>query len=139
MWQKSLRSSDPPAGVEAKVVYVVVMGLTGAGKSTFISVATDRDDIPIDEDGDLDPVTQDVQDYVLQMRQDGVYYEVHLIDTRGFNDGPECDAEVLSGVGKYINMTYKLEQTLAGVLYLHDITKARWAESGNETFACWRR
>jgi hypothetical protein len=90
------------------------MGLTGAGKSTFISVATDREDIPIGDDGDLDPVTQDVQDYVLQMRQNGVYYEVHLIDTRG---------------GK-----------LSRAFYISTTSpRPGWVESGNETFACWRR
>ena len=32
-------------------VYILVMGLTGAGKSTFVSVGTERSDIGIGEDG----------------------------------------------------------------------------------------
>jgi hypothetical protein len=40
--------------VEIRPVYILVMGLTGAGKSTFISVVTGREDIPIGTDAELD-------------------------------------------------------------------------------------
>ena len=52
--QKTLRSLGPPTGVEAQLVYNLVMAHTGDGKSTFISVATGIDDIPIGEDGEMD-------------------------------------------------------------------------------------
>ena len=35
------------------------------------------------------------------------------------------DAEVLSKIADYLNTNYKLKERLAGVLYLHDITKAK--------------
>ena len=35
------------------------------------------------------------------------------------------DAEVLSKVADYVNTNYKLKERLAGVLYLHDITKGK--------------
>lgn len=128
--QKTLRSLGPPTGVEAQVVYILVMGLTGAGKSTFISVATGIDDIPNGEDGEMDGVTQDVQDYIFHHQHDGVRYEIHLIDTAGFDDGTIVDSEVLSRVANYVNMTYLLKRTLAGVLYLHDITKGKMGGVG---------
>ena len=49
-----MRSAIPATTVEIRIVYILVMGLTGAGKSTFVSVATENEDIPIGEDGELD-------------------------------------------------------------------------------------
>ena len=46
----TMRSAVP----EIRVVYILVMGLTGAGKSTFVSVVTKNEDIPIGKDGELD-------------------------------------------------------------------------------------
>lgn len=72
----------------------------------------------------LPPVTQEVQDYILYYQHNGVLYEIHLIDSPGFDDGTLVDAEVLSRIATYVNTNYKLKQRLAGVLYLHDITKS---------------
>ncbi len=48
------RSAVPAATVEIRIVYILVMGLTGAGKSTFVSVVTGNEDILIGKDGQLD-------------------------------------------------------------------------------------
>ena len=70
-------------------------------------------------------VTQEVQDYILCYQHKGVLYEIHLIDSPGFDDGAVTDVEVLKHIADYVNTTYRLKQNLAGVLYLHDITKAK--------------
>ena len=49
--QKTTRSSDPSDDVEVRVVYILVMGLTGAGKSTFISVVTGNNKIAVGDAG----------------------------------------------------------------------------------------
>ncbi|KAL8727074.1 MAG: hypothetical protein Q9181_005833 [Wetmoreana brouardii] len=129
MSQKSLR---PPQTVQNQVqqIYILVMGLTGAGKSTFISVVTGDDTIPIGEPGELDSVTDRVADYIVNIRQAGITYEVHLIDSPGFDDGTATDAKVLRRIADFINTHYLLGKTLAGVLYLHDITKAKMGGAG---------
>ena len=66
-----------------------------------------------------------VQDYILYYRHEGVLYEIHLIDTPGFDDGVLTDANVLQRIADYVNTTYRLKRKLAGVLYLHDITKTK--------------
>ena len=50
--RKTLRPSNEAENV--KEVYILVMGLTGAGKSTFISIVTGDDSIPIGKDDELD-------------------------------------------------------------------------------------
>lgn len=47
-----------PPGFKKKTLSILVMGLTGAGKSTFISVITGNENIPIGVAGDLDGGTQ---------------------------------------------------------------------------------
>ena len=71
-----------------------------------------------------------MRDYILQYKHHGVEYDVHLIDSPGFDDGTANDAEVLSRIATYVNMIYKLKHTIAGVLYLHDITKAKMGGVG---------
>ena len=70
-------------------------------------------------------VTEEVQDYILYYRYEGVLYEIHLVDTPGFDDGHVTDAPVLSRIAAYVNTIFKLKKKLARVLYLHDITKAK--------------
>jgi hypothetical protein len=67
---------------------------------------------------------------VLDYRQGHITYEIHLIDSPGFDDGSYNDTEILSRIAAYVNTTYKLEQTLAGVIYLHDITKQKMGGIG---------
>ncbi|KAL8720541.1 MAG: hypothetical protein Q9225_002611 [Loekoesia sp. 1 TL-2023] len=129
MSEWSLR--PPQAGqTPVREIYILVMGLTGAGKSTFISVVTEDDTIPIGEPGNLDSVTESVQDYVVNIRQGQIVYQVHLIDSPGFDDGSAADVVVLKGIANFVNTHYALGKTLAGVLYLHDITKAKMGGVG---------
>ena len=50
--QKSLRSYTPSS--KPQKLYIFVMGLTGAGKSTFISTVTEDDTIPIGTAADVE-------------------------------------------------------------------------------------
>ena len=52
--QKTMRSDVPSDTVEVRPVYILVMGLTGAGKSTFISVITGNDKIPVGDAGTME-------------------------------------------------------------------------------------
>ena len=58
-------------------------------------------------------------------KYEGKIYEIHLIDSPGFDDGAIIDAEVLARIADYVNTNYLLKRRLAGVLYLHDITKGK--------------
>ena len=68
-----------------------------------------------------------VEDYIFDYREphSNKHYEVHLIDSPGFDDGSMSDSVVLSRIAAFVNTTYKLKHTLAGVVYLHDITKQK--------------
>ncbi|KAL8710285.1 MAG: hypothetical protein Q9220_005055 [cf. Caloplaca sp. 1 TL-2023] len=118
-----MRTRTP--GFTPEKLFILVMGLTGAGKSTFISILTGNNDIPIGMAAQMSGVTQAVQDYILPYQHKGTPYEIHLIDSPGFDDGSLEDAQVLSSIADFVNTTYKLKERLAGLLYLHDITKTK--------------
>lgn len=50
--QKTMPSAAPAK--KPRSVYILVMGLTGAGKSTFISVITGNKDIPVGKAAEMD-------------------------------------------------------------------------------------
>ena len=81
---------------------------------------------------DSSSVTQEVQDYVLFYQHKGVLYRIHLIDSPGFDDGNVQDSENLNKIATFINVNYRLKKRLAGVLYLHDITKGKMGDVGTK-------
>ena len=132
-----LRSARP----KKQTLYILVIGLTGAGKSTFISVATGNEDIPIGPASELDGGTHSIPTrfcfdaYTPSSNTRGSRlhpvlptqsrplrnpsYRLTWIRRRNFH------AQVLSRIAAYVNTHYELKKRLAGVLCLHDITKAR--------------
>jgi len=96
---------------------IVVVGVTGAGKTTFSSVASDRTDLGIG-DG-LDPFTQDPQDvrFIIDDRP------VILIDTPGFDDKDRTDLQILEDIGKWLSSQGFTQRTLDGLILLHPITQ----------------
>jgi hypothetical protein len=75
--------------------------------------------------------TKEVQEYILMMNDEsGVQHEVHLIDTPGFDDDFDSDADILHKVAAWINAIFHGKEKISGVLYLHDITLGRIRGSG---------
>lgn len=81
---------------------------------------------------DIAVVTDQVQDYIVNipLPRSNIIYEVHLIDSPGFDDGTHTDCIILNRIANFINTHYKLGKILAGVLYLHDITKTKMGGVG---------
>ena len=51
---KTMRLNDPVDNLEIRSVYILITGLTGAGKSTFISVVTGDDTLAVGDAGTMD-------------------------------------------------------------------------------------
>ncbi|TVY85414.1 hypothetical protein LSUE1_G000043 [Lachnellula suecica] len=96
-------------------LFVSVMGLTGSGKSSFISQLT-KESIAIGHN--LQSCTKVPAIYTIKC----FGKVVHLIDTPGFDDSNRPDFEVLTELTTWLNIAYNLEVRLSGVIYLHRIT-----------------
>ncbi|KAL7948668.1 P-loop containing nucleoside triphosphate hydrolase protein [Trichoderma barbatum] len=100
-------------------VVIAVMGGTGVGKSTFISLLT----------GENVGIGHDLQSCTTKV---GVYnfnyngrHTVYLLDTPGFDDTNRPDSEILQEIAFYLAAMYAQKVQLAGLIYLHRITDTR--------------
>jgi hypothetical protein len=132
-------------------IIIAVMGVTGAGKSTFISLLSDAE---IQIGHGLQSCEFTVRDVGLpHQRTDlakgtsavGVYYfmlhgvRVWLIDTPGFDDTNRSDAEVLKDVAFWLAAAYTRETQLAGIIYLHRITEVRMLGSAKRNLRMFKQ
>jgi len=94
-------------------IVIAVMGVTGAGKSTFIQELTD-DELEIGDK--LHSCTVEVNPH--RCNQPG-YENVWLIDTPGFDDTERTDADILHEIGEYLVQASADKIFLTGIIYLH--------------------
>jgi hypothetical protein len=73
-------------------------------------------------------VTNDVEEYILYHHG----FEVHLIDSPGFDDDSMTDHEVLGRISNWINTVYSQGWNIGGILYLYDVTRVRIGASGEQ-------
>ncbi|KAK5996393.1 hypothetical protein PT974_01727 [Cladobotryum mycophilum] len=98
---------------------IAVIGVTGAGKTTFISKATGRNDLEIGHG--LDSCTREVQ--AVPFMLDGKM--VTLIDTPGFDDSDLSDTAILQLVAEYMVKMYHQNRLLSGLVLLQPIDQTR--------------
>ncbi|KAI0905334.1 P-loop containing nucleoside triphosphate hydrolase protein [Ustulina deusta] len=98
---------------------IAVMGMTGSGKTTFISKVTGREDLNIGHS--LTSCTRDIE--VIETKIDGRV--VRFVDTPGFSDTTLSDSEVLQLIADYLAAAYRNEMKLSGIIYLHPISDTR--------------
>ena len=102
----------------AQDILVAVVGVTGSGKSSFISLLSDEEIM----------IGHGQQSCTMHV---GMYYfmlggrRIWLIDTPGFDDTNRPDSEVLKDISFYLTKAYTTEVRLAGIIYLHRITDVR--------------
>ncbi|KAF5359186.1 hypothetical protein D9756_003430 [Leucocoprinus leucothites] len=104
---------------------IAVMGPTGAGKSKLIKVVTGSDDVRVGNG--LSSCTQGSQ--VVQCRHPTRNFDVHFVDTPGFDDTSRSDIEILQGIADWLEKTYQKGIQVSGILYLHRITDNRMPNS----------
>ncbi|KAI1349338.1 hypothetical protein F5Y01DRAFT_327531 [Xylaria sp. FL0043] len=112
--------------------FILVMGMTGSGKSTFVARATGR---RVRIGHDLFSCTQSISifDFVDEQSR-----RVYLIDTPGFDDTSRSDAETLDRLGSYLSASYGAGIRIDGVIFLQRITDVRMAGSGVRNLAMLR-
>jgi len=111
-----------PAANEEDLLAVLLLGLTGSGKSTFISLLAEEN---IDIGHGLTSDTAEIRCYnsfVLDQK-------VILIDTPGFDDTNKSDFDILSDISVFLGTLYRSPMRLVGIIYLQRITDIRMSGS----------
>ncbi|KAK0742638.1 P-loop containing nucleoside triphosphate hydrolase protein [Schizothecium vesticola] len=108
---------------------IAIMGLTGVGKSTFISHFSPATAVI---GNDLESCTTSISFHPTTI--DGVARRVVLIDTPGFNDTTRTDTSILSEIAGWLAEDVKL----AGIVYLHRIQDNRVSGSAAKNIDLFR-
>ncbi|KAG6373445.1 P-loop containing nucleoside triphosphate hydrolase protein [Boletus reticuloceps] len=126
--ERKLPHSPIVAPPVRETIYIVVMGSTGSGKTTFINLASGSN---LREGSSLESCTDEVQTstpFHVGRQQ------VVLIDTPGFDDTNLTDTDVLKLIAAYLVTTNKQGARLAGVIYMHRISDLRVGGSARRDF-----
>ncbi|KAF8457751.1 P-loop containing nucleoside triphosphate hydrolase protein [Terfezia claveryi] len=108
------------ASLSADDIFIAVMGLTGSGKSTFVSMATNT--TPPPQIAQLESCTLGVTVASFHHKYGKT---VHLIDTPGFNDTYRTDGDILHELAFWLLKCHTHDIRLSGVVYLHNIIDNR--------------
>ncbi|OCK89283.1 uncharacterized protein K441DRAFT_284274 [Cenococcum geophilum 1.58] len=126
------------------------MGVTGAGKSTFISHCSD-DTIEIGRNLNGCKFSQAEPSYYTLTESLGtntvsVYacnfsptQTVYLIDTPGFDDTNRSDTEVLREVASWLTASYSNKIRLSGIIYFHRISDLRMQGSAKKNLFLFQK
>ncbi|KAI0543501.1 P-loop containing nucleoside triphosphate hydrolase protein [Xylaria curta] len=112
---------------------IAVMGMTGSGKTTFVSKVTGRRDLKIGHS--LTSCTRDIE--VVETKIDGRV--VRFVDTPGFSDTNLSDGEVLGLIADYLAAAYKKEMKLSGIIYLHPISDTRMTHHSTKNLQMFQK
>lgn len=106
------------------------MGITGAGKSSFIATASGKQ-LKTSELGlgnqelTSAPALQQVR--IVSFQYEG--RNVHLIDTPGFDGTSRSDTEALKEITYWLSSAYVYDVCLSGIIHLHPITNPLMTDS----------
>jgi len=112
---------------------VAVMGVTGSGKSYFISHTSKNANVQIGNG--LQSCTSSVECVTFDL--DG--QAVSLVDTPGFDDTNKSDTEILKLVSEWLAQTYENGIRLKGILYLHRISDVRMGGSALRNLSMFKK
>ncbi|KAK4466210.1 hypothetical protein QBC42DRAFT_259708 [Cladorrhinum samala] len=114
---------------------ILVLGVTGAGKSYFINQLKRRGSVSVAEERVEEGHTLNSETEVCQAVRivldddDDDPRSITVVDTPGFDDTKRPDGEVFAEISDYLAAQHASGIPLKGVLYLHKITENRMTGS----------
>ncbi|KAH9214365.1 P-loop containing nucleoside triphosphate hydrolase protein [Leptodontidium sp. 2 PMI_412] len=108
-------------GEQEDSIVIAVMGVTGAGKSTFTITVSGRNDVVVGDS--LCSETSEVRAY--EFLHNGKQYI--LVDTPGFDDTTRSDSQITEKILTWLKTSMIEGTRLNGVIYLHRISDTRMA------------
>jgi energy-coupling factor transporter ATP-binding protein EcfA2 len=108
---------------------VLILGLTGAGKTTFLNHIAGSD-LPVAHDDDMNACTATTQTAIATIGD----VEIQLVDTPGFDDPNKSEARVLIDVAEWIKDNLRGQRKVTAALYLHSIETTKMYGSNLRNF-----
>ncbi|KAH7905077.1 P-loop containing nucleoside triphosphate hydrolase protein [Hygrophoropsis aurantiaca] len=126
-----------PAEVQPNDLIIPVMGPSGAGKSTFINTVVRQPDATL-VGHDLESCTAKIK-HVICANPKNPGQRVVFVDTPGFDDTYEDDSEILRRIAVWLARSYSDDRTVAGVVYLHEITQTRMLGTSRKNLTMFQK
>lgn len=124
-----------------RIQVLIVMGVTGVGKSTFIQYATGKV-VKIGHGQEACECSLAALEYWLRLTgatgtAEVKFYQipdtdVYLMDTPGFDDTYLSDAEILKNIARALVDAFNDQAEIQGALYIHPVTEAKMRGSGRK-------
>ncbi|KAI0789951.1 hypothetical protein C8Q75DRAFT_133143 [Abortiporus biennis] len=111
---------------------ILIMGPTGAGKSSFINVVSGSN-LQVGEG--LRSCTSSVE---LSQEFNLDAFRVTLIDTPGFDDTEKSDMEILEIIASFLAASFERGLILTGVIYMHRISDVRMGGTALKNFRMFK-
>jgi hypothetical protein len=109
------------------------MGVTGSGKSSFISLLCDT---KIKIGHNLHACTNQADIHACKIYPEQAIY---LIDTPGFDDTHRSDTEILRELARWLKDSYNNNIKLNGIVYFHRISDVRMQGSAKKNLLMFKK
>ncbi|EGO57913.1 hypothetical protein NEUTE1DRAFT_63272, partial [Neurospora tetrasperma FGSC 2508] len=107
---------------------ILVMGVTGAGKSTFVN-ALKPESVTV---GHTLESTQAPPQAIQIFLNEEQTRSVTVVDTPGFDDTRRSNTQILAEITEYLVTQYALRVPLRGIIYMHSIHDNRMKHSSRQ-------
>ncbi|MCJ1386854.1 hypothetical protein MMC17_009982 [Xylographa soralifera] len=128
---KTRKDTKSYGGSSSTDIVIAVFGLTGTGKSSFISKLTGKD---LQIGHGLQSCTSKIEEAQCKIG----FCNVTLVDTPGFDDSNCNDTEILTLIASWMKESYDDRTRLTGIIYLQRISDNRMAGSSIKNLAMLR-
>jgi GTP-binding protein EngB required for normal cell division len=130
---------------------VLVMGVTGAGKSHFVNTLVGKSVVEewrgIDSRKDINTVTLittaltrlGTKSCTMVLASLNDRDSIAIVDTPGFDDSHRGDDEILDEIAQYLTVQFQLGLRLKGIVYLHPITQTRMTGHDRQYLELFKR
>lgn len=113
-------------------IVIAVMGITGSGKSTFISHFVDG----VTVGHGLEACTSNVGIYSCAYDAKN---KIFFVDTPGFDDTYKSDTDILREIADWLSQAYGNDIKLTGIVYLHRILDVRVGGSAMKNLRMFKK
>ena len=139
-----------------KPVFILVLGMTGAGKSTLVQRCTGEIDAQVGHGlQSCKPSSLPNLNLLVNSSTDDVAcvgtgdlsvysffhdnHHVHMIDTPGFDDTSRSDIDTLRTISNYLSVSFTNGVRIGGIIYLHRVSDNRLSGSSFKNLRMFKK